>query len=71
MRDWSDLSQFNILVRDEKPVIIDIGQGVLLSHPMAKKFLERDINNIITYFNKAYFKDKPVTFEEVYKRIGF
>ncbi len=49
----SDLSEFNVLY-DGGPVIIDMGQSVTLDHPMAKKFLERDITNITRYFQKRY-----------------
>ncbi len=48
----ADLSQYNILVKDEKPIMIDMGQSVILKHPMAEKFLERDVKNIVNYFNK-------------------
>ena len=49
----SDLSEFNVLYEDG-PVIIDMGQSVTLDHPMARKFLERDIKNIARYFQKKY-----------------
>ncbi|MGA9099021.1 MAG: RIO1 family regulatory kinase/ATPase, partial [Methanotrichaceae archaeon] len=49
----SDLSEFNVLY-DGEPVIIDMGQSVTLDHPMARKFLERDIKNITHYFQKRY-----------------
>ncbi len=49
----SDLSEFNVLYDDE-PIIIDMGQSVTLDHPMARKFLERDIKNIARYFQKKY-----------------
>ncbi len=49
----ADLSEFNVLY-DGEPVIIDMGQSVTLDHPMARKFLERDITNITRYFQKKY-----------------
>lgn len=49
----SDLSEFNVLY-DSEPVIIDMGQSVTLDHPMARKFLERDVTNIARYFHKKY-----------------
>jgi RIO kinase 1 len=49
----ADLSEFNILYAGE-PVIIDMGQSVTLDHPLARKFLERDITNIVRYFQKRY-----------------
>jgi RIO kinase 1 len=35
-----------------EPVIIDMGQSLLLNHPHADEFLLRDMRNIIIYFNK-------------------
>ena len=35
-----------------EPVIIDVGQSLLLDHPHADKFLQRDVRNIVIYFNK-------------------
>ncbi|MCJ7443575.1 MAG: serine protein kinase RIO [Methanotrichaceae archaeon] len=49
----ADLSEFNVLY-ERDPVIIDMGQAVTLDHPMALKFLERDIKNIVRYFQKRY-----------------
>jgi RIO kinase 1 len=49
----ADLSEFNVLYEGE-PVIIDMGQSVTLDHPMARKFLERDVTNIARYFQKKY-----------------
>ena len=50
----SDLSEYNILVHEGKPVLIDFGQAVVLKHPNADEFLKRDIRNIVGYFNKKY-----------------
>ena len=47
-----DLSQYNILVFDKQPIIIDVGQGVLKEQPNAGEFLLRDIKNICVYFRK-------------------
>lgn len=35
-----------------EPVIIDMGQSLLLNHPHADEFLLRDVRNIIIFFNK-------------------
>ena len=63
----ADLSEFNILMKgyaerevagvsvseiEIEPVIIDMGQSLLLGHPSADAFLKRDVRNIVTYFNK-------------------
>jgi RIO kinase 1 len=50
----ADLSEFNILYHNGHPVLIDMGQSVTLEHPMAKKFLERDISNLVRHFKKKY-----------------
>lgn len=47
-----DLSEYNVLIYNDEPVLIDISQGVLLHHPHSKKFLFRDISTIVTFFNK-------------------
>ena len=53
-----DLSEFNILVSNGIPVIIDWGSGMLIKgDENLKKFydlFERDIGNIVRYFNKRY-----------------
>jgi RIO kinase 1 len=62
----SDFSEYNILLRNSAPVIIDVGQAVLKGHPMAETFLERDVANLIRYFNKLGVK---ATADEVLKEI--
>ncbi len=47
----ADLSEYNILWHNE-PVFIDVSQGVLKAHPAAKRYLHRDIQNIINHFSK-------------------
>jgi RIO kinase 1 len=62
----ADLSEFNILYDKGEPVIIDMGQSVTLDHPMARRFLERDIANIAHYFRKKYAIGSP---EEIWARL--
>jgi len=45
-----DLSEYNIMIPNGYPVIIDFGQAVTTEHPEARTFLERDIENINHYF---------------------
>ena len=52
-----DISEYNILIKDNIPFVIDIGQGVSLGHPKANEFLERDVKNILHYFKKRYGVD--------------
>lgn len=62
----ADLSEYNFLVRDGEIVLIDIGQAVLLTHPRAKEFFERDADNIARYFSKfGVVKTREHLFEDV------
>lgn len=47
-----DLSSFNILICDDKPVVIDVSQAVVRDHPLAMGLLNRDIENLIRDFKK-------------------
>ena len=47
-----DLSEFNILYHNQKPVVIDISQGVSIQHPKAEIYLVRDIKNLFNFFKK-------------------
>jgi RIO kinase 1 len=49
-----DISEYNILIKEGVPYIIDFGQAVVINHPNAGKFLERDVYNITSYFSKKY-----------------
>ncbi|MCK5559874.1 MAG: serine protein kinase RIO [Thermoplasmata archaeon] len=49
-----DLSEYNVLVKNNKLIIIDVAQAVLLVHPMAEELLRRDVNNISRYFRDYY-----------------
>jgi len=51
-----DLSEFNILYHNQKPIIIDISQAVDIQHPKAEIYLVRDIKNIFNYFGKKGIK---------------
>lgn len=65
----ADLSEFNVLIEGEnqRPVIIDIGQGVVVRHPRAKEFLERDVHNICRYFRQKYQIERDE--QEVFKSL--
>jgi RIO kinase 1 len=47
-----DLSEYNVLLYEDEPVIIDMGQAVMLDHPMSREFLARDVKNVVRYFKK-------------------
>lgn len=49
-----DLSPFNVLVWQGQVYTIDFSQAVLKHHPMAEELLERDIKNVMNFFEKQY-----------------
>jgi RIO kinase 1 len=62
----ADLSAFNILNQDEKPVFIDMSQATTRDNPNASQYLERDIRNITTFFKKLGLK---IDEEQLMKKI--
>jgi len=47
-----DLSEYNVLLAEGRPHIIDVGQAVVLDHPRAKEFLRRDAENVARFFGR-------------------
>ena len=47
-----DLSAFNILNHNDKPVLIDFSQATLVKTPNSEELLYRDIKNILQFFKK-------------------
>jgi RIO kinase 1 len=47
-----DLSEYNIMVQEDIPVIFDVSQAMLTIHPMASMLIERDIQNINRVFKR-------------------
>ena len=54
----ADLSEYNIMIWNGKPWIIDVSQAVRHEHPNAPEFLERDIENLTRFFTK-YLGETP------------
>jgi len=50
----ADLSEFNVMVADGKPVLIDWPQWIATSHPNAGQVLEKDLTTILTFFKRKY-----------------
>ncbi len=48
----ADLSEYNILNNDEKPVLIDMSQATPITAANAEELLDRDIRNMVKYFGK-------------------
>jgi len=47
-----DLSEFNILISEGEPYLIDVSQSVPLSHPHALELFRRDVDNMARYFGE-------------------
>ncbi len=60
-----DVSEYNIMVPDGYPVMIDFGQAVQKEHPEAREFLRRDVENLNHYFQALGVK--PVEFEKAFR----
>jgi len=50
----ADLSEYNILIEDDRCIIIDWPQWMETSHQNAGVILERDITNILAFFERKY-----------------
>ncbi len=48
----ADMSEYNIMLLDNKVYIIDVAQAVSLEHPNASDFLRNDARNISRFFSK-------------------
>lgn len=53
----ADLSEYNIMMEGNRIVLIDWPQWVESDHQNAAAILERDINNILSYFKRKYQVD--------------
>ena len=52
----SDLSEYNIMSLNGKPIIFDMSQSVSIEHPRAAKLLRRDLGKLNRYFKKQGVK---------------
>ena len=48
-----DFSPYNIMWHGDRPVVIDVGQAVVQSHPKSKEFLVRDVTRLVEWANKS------------------
>jgi RIO kinase 1 len=51
-----DLSEYNLLVQDGELVVLDLGQAVTVHHPNSREFLERDCENVASFFSRQGFE---------------
>lgn len=66
-----DLSEFNVMVKDQVPYIIDLGQAMTIKNLDDFKeyydLYERDVKNVVGYFNKVYKLE--ISLEDTFKRL--
>ncbi len=62
-----DLSEYNIMMWQGKPVLFDMSQSVPSSHPLAKSLLERDLTNVNRFFSRLGVKVLAV--DEAYRKV--
>jgi len=48
----ADFSMYNVMLTRDKPVLIDMSQSVILKHPSAHRFLEKDMENYLKMCKK-------------------
>jgi len=63
----ADLSEYNIMIWKGKPVIFDVAQSVLTNHPMADRFLRRDLENLHRYFRREV--SDILSVDKIYERV--
>ena len=56
-----DLSDFNILNHEEKPVFIDMSQGTVLKDNDSENLLRRDLKNVFNVFKSLKFDEEQIT----------
>ncbi len=61
----ADLSEYNILMARDEPIMIDFAQAVVRTHPHADEFLRRDVFNLTRFFRKYFNIDEKKVFEYI------
>jgi RIO kinase 1 len=61
-----DLSEYNILVVDGAPVLIDLGQAMLVKHARAVELMDRDCTNMARFWSR---RGVDTSVEEVWRLI--
>ena len=62
-----DLSEYNIMIWNGKPVMFDMSQSVPSTHPLAEFMLRRDLENINKFFKRHCVEVYSV--DEVFKKV--
>jgi RIO kinase 2 len=64
----ADLSEYNVIVRGEEIKIIDWPQAVKIDHPNASELMERDLTNILRFFDRKYKID--LSLKDALNKVG-
>lgn len=56
----ADLSDYNLLYHKHRVYVIDVGQAVDISHPLAQDFLRQDIEHVTRFFEKKGARVLPI-----------
>ncbi len=62
-----DLSEYNIMLWKNRPVLFDVSQAVPLEHPMADQLLRRDLENLNRFFKRLGVE--VFSLEEAYRKV--
>jgi len=62
-----DLSEYNIMLWKNHPVLFDVSQAVPLEHPMADQLLRRDLENLNRYFGRLGVE--TLSLDEAYRKV--
>jgi RIO kinase 1 len=54
-----DISEYNIVLAGGRPFLIDVSQAVVLDHPSARQYLERDARNLVRFFARHGVDETP------------
>jgi len=55
----ADVSEYNVFVNEDGVVLFDWPQATPTDHENARELLDRDVENIVRYFQQKYPSDVP------------
>jgi len=62
-----DLSPYNVLFHEDRPVLIDVAQAVSADHSEAPRLMERDVRNFAKFLDRLGYSVDP---SEFYEAVG-
>jgi len=55
----ADMSEYNVFVASDGVTVFDWPQSVTVEHANAREMLERDVENVLGYFERKYPQETP------------